>query len=354
MKAISQQKTSKPILQNLPNPLYLIVYIMSVFALVCEIVFPANNRREQLTIKQINGCEIKSGWEAMTDTAKIILPRNVVDFKKREITELFRRGDKVVISLGYNGELNEEFRGYISEVSSDIPVEIMCEDEMFTLKRGKISKSWSNVKLAEVVRYVSGNAYTVDAMDVTLGKVLFEKLTPAKCLQVLKDKMGLYSYFKADAAGTLTLVCGKVYTDDATQVKYDLLRNVVSDELKWRLADDLLIKVTAVSYLSTGEKKEVSVGDEDGEENTLSYYGITDTSELKKMADNDLARLKVDGYAGMLTAFGLPFIKHGYRAELVSAFYPERDGIYYIDSITTTYSDEPSIRRDVEIGPRQI
>lgn len=316
-------------------------------AICSQILFPATANRGDLEIRRVSTVKIESSWSSLTDTAEIHLPLNVPDFNYG-VRELLHRGDPVTINLGYNGDLQEEFTGYISEVSAGIPVIIRCEDEMFKLKNIKVNRSYQSVDLKQLISDIAAG-YDIDVTDLHLGAVRLEKTTVAEVLQLLKDKQ-IHSYFKGK-----TLVVGKIYTDDASlpTVKFAWGRNMVNyDNLKFHVADDLKIKCVAVSYLPGGKTLEATVGDTDGVESRIAHYNVTDASKLKDLAQQDLDKLKVDGYSGSFSAFGIPVIRHGQKAEISNDQFPDRTGTYYCDATVLNLSDNASLRREITIGRR--
>lgn len=312
----------------------------------CLIEFPEHEGRAAFSIRKVHRIEIESSWKLLTDRARIELPRNVKDFEKEKVREVFRRGAPVVIYFGYNGTLIEQFRGYITQVSADIPIVIKCEDEMWRVKQLPVNLSYKNVLLDELLKAIAPG-YEVDALEgVQLGGVRFSKTTAGKVLEKLQQEWNLYSYMEGS-----TLKCGKYYADDTEEkpVNFDLERNAVSNDLNYKKKEDILIKIRAVSTLSNGNKLEVIVGDENGEERQLSYYNIRIKGELEVLATKDLEKHKRDGFDGSFTAFGIPSVRHGLKVKLTSSLYEDRSGLYYIDSVNKQYSSE-GIRQDIQLG----
>ena len=229
-----------------------------------------------------------------------------------------------------------------------MPVMIKCEDNMYVLKRTPVNKSYSSVTLKKLLTDIVPPTYKIDAMDVDLGKLFLSKTTVTQVLQTLKDNYGLYSYFNGD-----TLVSGKIYTDNPNTevVKYETTKNIIGNNLKYRKKEDIKLKVTMTSYLSNGTKKSITVGDDEGQEQKLICTNITNEADIKKLAQKELDRLKIDGYSGTIDGFGIPFVKHGYTANITNKEYKEKQGDYYIDSVTTTFSNQGAYRRNIKIGP---
>lgn len=324
------------------------IKLMAVLAMVAHITFPANDRREEKQIRRVNAVKIESGWEMLTDKATIKLPRQN---RFPQVDTIIKKGDEVIIRLGYNGIYNEEFTGYVAKVSPGPPVEIRCEDNMWKLKQTPINFASKNTKLGDMLARVIPSDFTVDAYDVEIGAVSFPRSkysSVAAMLQKLKDDWNLYSFFRGD-----TLYCGKTALENAPEVEYlfeGLKFNTVEHDLTFRSPEDLRIKVRATSTLTNGNKLEAVVGDEDGEEQSLSYFNITSKSELKKLAMLDFDRLKRGGFDGTLTSYGFPFVQHGYKGKLNSTVYPERTGRYAVDYLETTFDDSPAFRRVLKIG----
>ena len=105
------------------------------YMMCSRIIFPANEKREELVIHAISSVHIESSWKMLTDSAEIRLPRRIKYFAGKDLKEMLSAGDQVKIELGYDGDLYTEFEGYISLIGWGVPVTIRCEDEMYKLKR---------------------------------------------------------------------------------------------------------------------------------------------------------------------------------------------------------------------------
>lgn len=323
----------------------------------CKITFLKTPNRKELVLKYINKVSIESSWKRLTDTAEITLPRKAIFFEEgkttvnfTEIKNYFRKGDPVLIELGYNGKYVREFQGYVTHVSADIPIRIKCEDEMYQLKKLPVNISLKKANLGELLKKIIPG-YEIDALEVDLGSLRFSKTTVAKVLEFLKDEFSLYSYMDGRK-----LVVGKIYADDSDliPVPLHLERNVVNNDLNYKNKEDVLIRINAVSTLSNGAKIEVTVGDKAGEERQLIYYGIELKAELTKLANEDLKKYKVDGFSGSIKTFGIPYLKHGMKVILTSDLYPDRDGIYYVEETIVDFNDTPEYRRKIQLGEKAL
>ena len=321
-----------------------------VLAMVAKITFAETDLRKEIIIRKMNSVHIETGWKRLTDTAEIIIARNVTYFDKHKVRETFKKGDPVKIELGYNGNYVTEFEGYISHVSADIPIVIKCEDEMYLLKKVPVNVSLANASLEELLVTILPG-YDIDALEVEIGAQRHPKTTVAKVLEYLKDEYSLFTYMKGKQ-----LVCGKVYADDSDQepIKLHLEKNVLNNDLNYKNKEDVLIRINAVSTLKNGDKIEVTIGDETGEERQLTYYGIEIEAELTKLANEDLKKYKVDGFTGAVTCYGIPVINHGNKIELISDLYPDRNGLYYTEETIIDFLDTAEFRRKIQLGDKVI
>lgn len=294
-------------------------------------------------IRQVNSVRIESSWRSLTDTAELTLPRNIKFFDKRKVREVFKRGDRVVIELGYNGFLNKEFEGYITKVSDDFPITIECEDEMFRLKSESVHiVTKENTGLEDFIKDIT-SAKIKTVADYQLGRLRFANTTTAKVLEYLQTELNLYSYFDNGA-----LVVAQIYGDNMNApIQVIDLDHVVSNNLAFEERSLNRVKVTAVSTLSSGEKIEVSVGDDDGTEQRTSHYNITDKATLTKLAEEDLRKFKNNRYTGSFSHYGDLVVRHGQKVAVRSEIYPERNGVYYVDKTIVSFDYSPVYRREI-------
>ena len=90
--------------------------------------------------------------------------------------------------------------------------------------------------------------------------------------------------------------------------------------------------------LKTKEKRlEVFVGSKSGEIRTLYYNNVTDVNTLKALATRDLQKFYYEGFWGSFVGFGMPSVRHGDFAVISDQILPERNGTYYIKSVTKTF-----------------
>lgn len=290
--------------------------------------------------KGVVDLSVDSSSENLTDTAILTFPQKV-KWKDKSIKDLIKRGDSVVIKLGYDDSLTEVFSGYIKTIKADIPITVECDDMMFKLKKNPISTSFQNTSLDNLLKNILPSGITYSAASINLGKMRINGATPAEVLSKLKDQYGIYSWFKNGIlySGLQYLGKGK---NHIINYSIDDFRN-----LEYIVSDDISYQVSAISIYDNNTRIEEKVGDEGGEKRQFYYYNI-DRAELKRMASVSLVKLKYDGYRGSLQIFGKPIIAHGDTFTIKNQFYPEREGTYIVKSVRTDFGQE-GFKQTVEI-----
>jgi phage protein D len=317
------------------------------FTLSCRITI------DNLVLNSVHSVDVVSTWKELSDKCMIKIPsRGVinVDSKLKEVSfeQRVQVGMAVKVELGYDEQYVTEFEGYVAEIKPGYPFELRCEDRMWLLKRdGNINKSYKSVKVSKLLKDLVPNVkIDPEAPDVTIDNFLIERATKAKVLQELKEKYGMAIYFRGEQ-----LYAGLPYWDRINEIAIlDLQANVVSDSLQYKRKDDVRLKAKAISLLKDNKKVQVQVGDDDGEERTLHYRGISDKELLRKRAQSELDRYKYEGYRGSVTSFGLPVVKHTQVIELSDKRYAERNGRYLVDSVRTSFSAANGYRREIEVA----
>lgn len=290
--------------------------------------------------------EINQSIDTLTDTCTIKLPRRV--YRNGKLINLaedtmngqpfFKRGDKVIVKLGYGNTLKTRFIGYLRDIKSGVPITISCDDSMFLLKKGKIKQSFKECKVEDILKAILTEGMDYKAVDCTLGAFNINNASPAKVLESLKSD-GVYSYFRNVTKNGETkpvLYAGLAYwADDRKTRKFKFGVNIINgDDLAYRKNEDILLKVKATSIQPDNSRKEVEVGDEEGEVRTVFKYKIG-LEDLRQFANSELERFKYTGFRGTIPTFGEPAMEKGDVADISgSEYYP--DGKYLIKAVRIT------------------
>lgn len=286
----------------------------------------------------VNNVEIQSSWEDYTDKATIVIPKKL-EFNGKEIiagtNPLFKRGDKIEIWLGYDDDNKKEFEGYISDIKPQLPLIIECQDLMWKLKQSNYTISYKSVNLQKLLAdlLIGDYSFPFVADDIELGAF---RITNANILEVFEELKNSYGLITFAQDGTV--YSGLPYKQELQQqVTYNLEHNVVdSSNLTYSRADDKRIKVVAISIFADNTKEEVEFGDADGEQRTFNFYNVP-KSQLQETAERELERIKVDGYEGDFTAFGVPFVQHNDAVNITSNVTPEQNGTYLVKGVNVSF-----------------
>lgn len=254
----------------------------------------------------VTGVEITRDTEKLTTEAKITLPKKMKWDGSANIP--VRRGDSVRISLGYDDNLQLAFVGYVRDVGFKTPIVITCEDDMFKLKQMPAAKKAYRSVTLETLLKDQGITYRLNIMgEQSLGAYRVTADTVASLLDKLSEQ-GVRSFFRYEN-GEPVLYCGVLFERDSTPSQvFKTGLNIISDQsLQQQKAENMRLRVKAVSLMPDNKKIKVEVGDADGEHRTLHTYNKTE-SELRAWAEQEIKRLKRDGLTGSFTTFGASLV----------------------------------------------
>lgn len=296
---------------------------------------------------KVTAVEIKRDTESLTDECSITLPKKLKwgDYDAIPV----QRGDTVKVELGYNGELQQAFFGYVKDVGFKTPIVISCEDEMFKLKQMPAKKvSYKSVDLTTLLKG-QGLACPIKVMgEQQLGAYRVDSDTVAALLGHLQEN-GVRSFFKYEDGGPV-LYCGVLFEREAkpAQVFSTGVNLIDYSSLEQQKAENMRLKIKAVSLMPNNKKIKVEVGDSDGEHRTLHTYNKT-KEQLKAWAEQEIKRLKKDGLTGSFTTFGAKLLD---KLDVVAIKIDgKKQGKYQVKSNTIKYGTG-GFRQEIELGQR--
>lgn len=259
----------------------------------------------------LNNCNIVEDTTTLTDTCELLLPKKV-DWEGSENFKLpIKRGDKITVKLGYDGILKTRFVGFIRTIDSKNPIKITCEDGMFLLKTVEVKKKgYAKVTLKQLITDLlagTGIQFQLIDDDIVLGPYRITKNTVAEELNEIKSEFGLRAYFRT-VDGVSKLYVGFTYPFDSRKRENFIYgKNIISEDFVYRIAEDVKIKVKAISIDAKNKRTELTTGDKDGELFTVYKYNVG-KDELKRFAESELIRFKTTGFKGGFETFGEPFV----------------------------------------------
>ena len=292
----------------------------------------------------VNSIEVDSSWMDLTDTCELKLPSNL-KLNKNTLKDLIKKGDQVLVQVGYDNALQTVFEGYLTDIKPSTPIELRCEDLMWKIKQTRVNRNFPGGKLIDFLQEVLPGI-EIDSFDIEISSFRASNISGAKLLDSIKGEFGLQCFIRNNQ-----LVVGKRYDpDNASEHVFKIDFNMVSDDLEYRAKEDVRLLVKAISNNEDGTKTEIELGDPDGDQNTLNFYNLS-KEELRKLATRELDRLKYDGWRGSFVAFGEPIVKHGDIATLIHEDQSDKTGQYYIDGAVTS-SGVNGLRQTIKLGAR--
>jgi hypothetical protein len=309
----------------------------------------------------VNSVEISSSWEDLTDTCKILVP-NKFKRQNKNITVgdegFFKRGDEVIVKLGYFPKLNVYFEGFVRKITPDNLITIECEDLVYKLKQEPVTKSFKAIKLADFLKELTSESF--QAVDATLGKFRISNSTVAKVLEELKSSYGLVSYVR----NKVLRVGLAYYPDEANTVQLTLdgtNGNVAENNLEFIDSNELQIVVKGSSMQSNNkiiqrwayydDSKVLQLTSTDpkkGETDTLSVP-LQTADQLDGFITQRLEKRLSTGVTGTVTAFLEPQVFHGDIVDLHSLKFPEKGGFYFVKRVKTSVTIGGGGRQEIEL-----
>lgn len=297
-------------------------------------------------------CNIVEDVSTLTDTCEIQLPKKIKwqEAVAKNGKPPIKRGDKITIKLGYDGDLQTRFTGFIRSVDAKVPITIKCEDGMFVLKSHKVKpKAFKNASLHEIVSYLlEGTSIQFQLMDkdIKVGNWRLTKTHASEELQELKEKMMLSSYFRR-INGESILYIGLAYPlDNRKKVKFMHGKNIIDENFEYRDKEDIRVRCEAQSFNAKNKKVTYEYGDKDGDLIKIRMDGLTE-NELKKYAIEAVERYKQSGFKGSFETFGQPEVSKCDMVEIHAS--DGNSGVYLVKKLEIEFGTN-GYRQKIELG----
>jgi len=298
---------------------------------------------DSFTFDFLTELEFTQSVEKLTTLGSLIIPKKLQYKRNGQIITnviegkdpLFKRGTPVTISAGYDSTVNQIFKGFVSDVIPRLPLEFSIQDEMFKLKQVTISNySKNNLTLKQLLTDILPSGYKFNALDVNLGWFRIKRSNVVAVFEHLRTHYGLTCNFRNGV-----LYAGLRYiTTNPLELnihEFEFEKNIIDDsKLIYNREDDVLIKLKAISIDGKNHKIETEVGDTDGDQRTMYFYGLG-LADLKKIAAENLSKMKYEGFFGSFDTFLLPKVVPGDAVRMINKRLPEKNGVYLVKEVTT-------------------
>ncbi len=313
----------------------------------------------------LESCEVHSSVDLLADTCTITLPG--ATYKKAFAPDgqpqagskaapqmKVKRGDKVLVRLGYNRKLEEEFNGFLLRIDSDgDSIVLVCEDALFLMRKAVKDKQFKTATVKAIAQYlIDGtgiDAVLNESTGITYDKFVIHQATGYDVLKKLQEETGGNIYLKwlADAK-KWQLNIHPPYIEPHGEVRYSFQQNIESADLKYVTAQDKKLEVTVERIGADGKVVKAQFGTTGGDSITLKR-GTMDAGSAAATAKTEYLKRMSDGYEGSITTWLIPAVAPGYSAEVVDEDFPYKDGSYYVTAVTTSFSQNGGERK-VQLG----
>jgi hypothetical protein len=296
-------------------------------------------------LAMMESVEVKHSVELLADTATIVLPATAYN-KALDVESKIKRGDKVSIELGYDGDLYNEFSGFVESITTDGgSLKINCEDAIFLyrvdlkdieLKEVDVNTILKHVNTEVSKYYPNETAFTLSCnYSFKYDKFVIRGNTGHDVLKTIQEETKTNVYLK-----DRVLHAHLQYTEIFGKVSYDFSKNIETPELKYKLASDRKFMVVVEYTDSEGKTKSKQYGTIGGDKLTVNKkgLGISDPSSLEMVAKEELNRKVYTGYEGSFTGWLIPYCDAGYRATIKDKDYEFKTGSYYVTGTEVKFS----------------
>jgi hypothetical protein len=316
---------------------------------------------EAIQFTKCKSIHISKGVQTLTWTARIELPRefknakdtggDTIDIGGKSILNYINRNDSIKIEFGYDGDLVNEFEGYVSKIGAAIPLVIECENEMMQLKKlPRITKNIDSGRLIDILKVIIPSQYTIECNeDYRIGEWIIDKATPYEVLEELREKANVRAFF----TDSKKLHIGMVVDFNAqTNHDFNFSENVRrSSSLNFVRKQENPLFVTVESKDSYGDTVSASHGDKGGNTTNITMPNLT-KQEAETWAERIHKSRSFDGFEGTLDSWCYPRTEPGHVANITRPFYEDRhqDGRYFIESVDVYVNKSDGIKRSNKLS----
>jgi hypothetical protein len=298
-------------------------------------------------LKMLDSIKIMRSVEQLSDTAEIVLPGSCFN-KAIEIESKIKRGDQVMVLAGYDGNLVNEFSGYIERIGTDDgAIRIFCEDAIFQFRKAIKDKEFINPDVKSILQYVcdqiGGFKISCD-YSFKYDKFVIENQTGYDVLKKIQEECQPNVYLKEK-----TLHVHPKYKEIFGTAKYSFQDNIEKSELQYKDAKSRIVEVVVEGKGSDGKVIRATSGTSGGDKVTMKIEGVSDQATLKNLADEQLKTKSYTGYSGSFTGWLLPYVDAGYKITLTDKDYEFKNGDYYVLEVETNISSSGGSRK-ITIG----
>jgi hypothetical protein len=292
-----------------------------------------------------NAVKWRTSVLSIVETCTISLPRAAYMRYNLPATEdntgearnklLFNEGDKVSVSLGYDGKNKPRFAGYVKRINQGDRLELECEGYSYLLPKA-FNKSYAKTTVRDILLdLTAGTAIRIaeQTADVAVTNVRFKNASGLQVLEWMQRELLLAVYFDFDK-----IYAGTLYGWRKDAVKLRLGWNTVNDkDFKKRVTDkNVLIQLVEkdskarVKKIKSDEKKYSQIKE-------VKIKAGLQESLLKDIANDRQKRENYRGYEGSVTCFLEPKFEKSNVADIEDRLLPERSGRFFVETVDGSF-----------------
>lgn len=334
--------------------------------LECKITIQSKDTQKKVYFNYVNSIVVSTSCANLCDTAVVKIPRKM-SWQGKSITDFINRDDSISIQMGYSEfGLKTVFEGYIKTIENGTPITINCENDMRLFKTINVeSKQYKDFNIKDFIQSYAPNVEVEVPGEIKFGTVNVQEMTLAQALEKLKTAFPwLRCFFYGHK---FIVISNTIARQDYNKIILSPERNIVKDDLKYSVKEDMKIAVVGKVITKDNKKIEVIVPDEAVETKTTANKttkkvksswskhdclcpGATTEKEVREQATNMLNELSQDKMSGSITTFGVPFIQKCDIVALKDDYKKERNGKrFYVDGVDYSFSTN-GCRQKITLG----
>lgn len=248
---------------------------------------------------------------------------------------VFSEGDKVTVSLGYDGKNKPRFTGYIKRINQTERLELECEGYSYLLPK-VFNKSYASTTVRNILTDLTeGTAIRIadKTADVKVQNVRFKNASGLQVLDWIQKELHLAVYFDFDS-----IYAGTLYGWQKDTVKLRLGWNTVDDKDFRKRKTDQNVRIQLVAKDSRGSVKKTK-SDERRYSQTreVKIKAGLDSAIMKQIANDLQSRENYRGYEGSIVCFLQLAIQKSNVVEISDNRFPERAGLFFVETIEGSF-----------------
>lgn len=316
-----------------------------------EVIIDTNQKTQNSTYLPLVSISVEASIQNLTDFATVVLTGFVmnecINFEK-----VFKVGDSIKIEFGYDENLINEFEGFIDKVNYDKDdFVISCIDALYLYKKPVTSKEFKNISVKDLCRYISKEVNTeftvVCDIEMKYDKFVISDATGFDVLKKIAEETKFNIYF---ITSKNELHIHAPFVEKTGEVIFSMQNNVEDFDLTYISKEDKNLKVIVETTDINGKQYKFEKGTAQDNKNVINLkLSSVSQEQAKELMETTYKSNFRDRYEGSITGWLIPFCSPGYTAKIIDNDFPEKRSYYYVEAVTTVFSESGG-KRTVKLG----